>query len=189
MEPADGKLLLELARKTIESRFSHQKFDTSPYRKFDEDRGVFVTLHKDGELRGCIGFPIPVYRLKEAVMKAALSAAFEDPRFSPLREEELKDVKFEVTVLTAPEEIKYDDNSELPGQIDVGKDGLIVEHNGTSGLLLPQVFTEYKCDGEKALEMTCQKAGLPARTWKEKGFVVKKFQGEIFSEKNIKKVS
>ncbi len=193
MEEADGKLLLELARKTIENSFSKKTSDkrndnpdSKKWEKFSKKQGAFVTIYKNGQLRGCIGFPQPVYPLKEAVIEAAKAAAFEDPRFPPLREEELPWVNIEVTVLTVPEKIKVKEPSEYPEQITIGKDGLIVKSEFRSGLLLPQVFTEYNCDEEEALSMTCEKAGLEKDAWKKRDVEIYKFQGEIFSEKQKK---
>ena len=182
MEKADGKLLLELARKTLESHFSGSELDSSRWNKFNKEQGVFVTLHKHGQLRGCIGFPQPIYELKKAVMEAAKAAALDDPRFPALSSDELSDVEIEVTVLTVPEKIEVKNPSEYPEHVKVGEDGLIIKSASGSGLLLPQVFTEYKCDGVKALEMTCQKAGLDADAWKSRDVEVYKFQGNIFKE-------
>jgi AmmeMemoRadiSam system protein A len=182
MEAEEGKLLLELARKSIESHFSKQDIDFSPYEKFDRKQGVFVTLHKHGDLRGCIGFPHPIHKLYHAVFEAARAAAFEDPRFSPLDESELKDIDIEISVLTVPEEIDTSPD-DYKNQIRIGEDGLIIKGVFGSGLLLPQVFTEHKCSPERALEMTCQKAGLQNNAWKDKSTKVLRFQAAIFREK------
>ena len=186
MKKEDGKLLLELARKILELHFYRKKFDESKYDKFSEKQGVFVTLHKHGELRGCIGFPHPVYPLKDAVQKAALSAAFDDPRFPALREEELKEIDIEISVLTVPEKIEVKKPEEYFNKIKIGKDGLILRSPLSSGLLLPQVFTEWKVDAHGAVEMTCEKAGLPRDAWKHKEVEIFKFQAEIFSESKKK---
>lgn len=173
-----GKELIKLARKSINSKFSNQeiKFDDN-----SEKKGVFVTLHTypDNELRGCIGFIEPVYKLKEAISKAAILSAFSDPRFYPLRKEEIDKIIIEISVLTKPALIKND----YLKNIKIGEDGLIIEHKDYSGLLLPQVFTEHKCNAKKALEMTCNKAGLDTSAWKEKDCKVYKFQVQIFKEK------
>ncbi|MFC1723863.1 AmmeMemoRadiSam system protein A [Nanoarchaeota archaeon] len=178
----DYKPLLELARKTLEAHFSGEKLDTSKWDNFNKKQGVFVTLHKAGDLRGCIGFPMPVYELKEAIVQAAKAAALNDPRFPRLDEDELSEVKIEISVLTVPKEIKAKDPLDLPSKVKVGEDGLIVKGLVRQGLLLPQVFTEYKCDAESALSMTCQKAGLADDEWKTGRVVVEKFQAKIVSE-------
>ncbi len=182
MEKEEGDLLLELARKSINSYFSEHDVDLSPYERFDRKQGVFVTLHKHGDLRGCIGFPHPTRRLYQAVFEAARAAAFEDPRFRPLDERELKEIDIEISVLTVPEEMTVPPD-EYPQQVRIGRDGLIIRSASGSGLLLPQVFTEHDCTPEQALEMTCQKAGLPGDAWKDKKNEVFRFQAEILRER------
>jgi len=178
----EGKELLELARKSIESKFSDDKVDLSGYTKYADKRGVFVSLHKHGELRGCIGFPEPVYPLKQAVFEAARAAAFEDPRFGPLEYKELAEIDVELSVLTVPEEIKVKSPDEYLNRIKIGEDGLIIRGLYGSGLLLPQVFTEDNCKEKQALEMTCEKAGLPKDAWKDPKNKILKFQAQIFNE-------
>jgi uncharacterized protein (TIGR00296 family) len=179
-----GKQLLMLARKSIESYFSKEKIDLSKYEDFNKKQGVFVTLNKNQELRGCIGFPYPTKKLFQAVFDAARAAAFEDPRFPTVEENELKDINIEISVLTVPEEITSEKPEDIPDQIKIGEDGLILKSPLTSGLLLPQVFTEYNCTQEQALEMTCQKAGLPKNAWQDNSIQILKFQAQIFKEKD-----
>ena len=179
-----GRQLLGLARRSIESYFTGEEIDLAEYEGFSEKQGVFVTLHEDGELRGCIGFPHPSFKLYKAVFDAARAAAFEDPRFLPLEKDELKKIDIEISVLTVPEEIKVTNPKEYLNNIEIGKDGLIIRSDHSSGLLLPQVFAEYKCTAEKALEMTCQKAGLPKDAWKDLSNRISKFQAQIFKEKS-----
>lgn len=183
MDASDGNLLLELARKSLESYFSKQDIDLTPYEKFDKEQGVFVTLNKNSDLRGCIGFPYPTEKLYQAVFNAARAAAFEDPRFPAVTEQEMKDIDIEISVLSVPETLDCP-AEEYTKHIKIGKDGLILKSQSSSGLLLPQVFTEYKATPEKALEMTCQKAGLPEDAWKDPSIKILKFQAEIFSEKD-----
>jgi hypothetical protein len=175
------KKLLSLARKSIESSFEH----TRPAVKEDfmkEKRGVFVTLKIKDELRGCIGFPEPVYPLGEAVIESARQAAFNDPRFPELEKDELKQVKIEMSVLTKPEEVKAKTPLELVKKVKVGEDGLIVRRGMFSGLLLPQVAAEWKWNEEEFLNQTCIKAGLPFDAWKDADTKVYKFQADVFSE-------
>jgi len=148
----------------------------APEHKLHEKRGVFVTL-KNPDLRGCIGFPLPVMALGDAVIEAAVAAA-NDPRFPPLREDELKGLTLEVSVLTVPKVLK----EPSPEKLEIGRDGLIIEFSGRSGLLLPQVAPEHNMAAVEFLEAVCQKAGLPSGSWKEKGAIIKTFQAEIFSE-------
>ena len=178
----DGKELIKLARESISSYFSDSdvKVDENIKKKFSSKQGVFVTLNINGELRGCIGYPEPVLPLYEAVVSAAKSAGFSDPRFGPLSEEEFKKIEIELSVLSVPELIKVSKFEDYIGKIKIGEDGLIIRSEFGSGLLLPQVFVEYGCDVVKALEMTCQKAGLSSDAWKELDNKIYKFQAQIF---------
>jgi len=179
-----GKKLIKLARESISCYFSDKDVKVDSVKKeFSSVLGVFVTLNKDGQLRGCIGFPEGVYPLYEGVIKAARSAAFSDPRFVPLEKDELKDITIEVSVLTKPEKIDVKKVDEYIKEIKVGRDGLIVKGTYGSGLLLPQVATEYKWDSKTFLEQTCVKAGLSPDTWHDiKGVSIYRFQSQVFSE-------
>ena len=185
---SDGIELVKMARKVVtgflrnDSKISDSKFDS----KFDFSSGVFVTINKENDLRGCIGYPTPVKRLCDGLVDAAISAAIRDPRFTPVTIDELDKITFEVTVLTPPEEIKVKEPSEYLSEIKVGRDGLIVENGFSSGLLLPQVPTEYGWNEKEFLEHTCQKAGLNKDAWKEKSTIISKFQGVIFKEEKPK---
>ncbi len=181
----DGEELIKLARQSISSYFSGKDLEVSDdiKKKFSSKQGVFVTLTIDGDLRGCIGFPEPVYALYGGVIEGSKSAAFSDPRFDPLSKEEFSKVKIEVSVLTVPELIEVKKAEDYLNRIKIGEDGLIVKGDFGSGLLLPQVFTEYNCDVKKALEMTCNKGGLHSEAWKDiENTKVYKFQSLIFSE-------
>lgn len=178
----DGKRLITLARQTIEAAFTKKPVDLTKYKKYNQKRGVFVTLTKDGELRGCIGFVLPQFPLYDAVQRAARSAAFEDPRFPALEAEELGEIRVEVSVLTKPKILKVAKPEEYIKAIKIGRDGLIIKHGFYSGLLLPQVPVEYGWNTETFLEHLCLKAGLPPTAWKEKGTTIESFQAEIFSE-------
>jgi len=142
---------------------------------FREKRGCFVTLTEDGELRGCIGYPEPVKPLIDALIGAAISAC-RDPRFPPLDSSELNRIRIEISVLTKPKPVK-------PADVKVGSDGLIVRRGFYSGLLLPQVATEYGWSKEEFLSQTCVKAGLHPDAWKEKGTEILAFQAEVLGEK------
>ncbi len=183
---SDGKDLVMMARKTVEqflknnSKISDSEFNA----KFDFSSGVFVTLNKQDSLRGCIGFPLPVKKLSEGLVDAAISAATCDTRFSPVEIDELDKITFEVTILTPPVEIKVKDPSEYLSNIKIGRDGLIVENSFTSGLLLPQVPTEYDWNVEEFLGHTCQKAGLESNAWRDPSTKISKFEGVIFKEES-----
>ena len=174
--------LLKLARFTLKYYFNHGHppaveeipIKVSPVLK--EKKGAFVTLKKHGELRGCIGFIRPIFPLYKTVMQASLQAAFADPRFLPLRQEELKEIDIEISVLGPIIPVKKVE------EIRVGRDGLIIKKDGQQGLLLPQVATEFNLDRLKFLELTCKKAGLSPSAWK-KGASIYRFTAEVFGEK------
>jgi len=148
---------------------------------FKEKRGVFVTLTNAGGLRGCIGLPYPVMPLGEAIEHAATAAATEDPRFPPVAKNELGQIRVEVTILTVPVPMNGEP-IQRPEKVMVGQHGLIVRGMGTSGLLLPQVATEYGWDATTFLDHTCMKAGLPNRCWTYPSVEVLTFEGQIFTE-------
>ncbi len=181
----EGELAVRLARKAIEECLKNGKKinpDNLP-KVFKEKRGVFVTLNKkkgNKELRGCIGRPYPVLPLGEAIIVSAINAARDDPRFHPVKPEEINDLVIEVTVLTIPKRIKAKPK-ELPDKIVIGKDGLIVVASMSSGLLLPQVAVEHGFDSTEFLCQTCMKAGLMPDAWLN-GAEVYSFEGQIFEE-------
>jgi uncharacterized protein len=177
----DQALLLKLARDALETSFKDHDPDTSKVGHLTQLRGCFVTLHKNGQLRGCIGFPKPIMPLYEQIIEASKAAAFEDPRFSQVTKNELKEVVIEISILTRPELIKVKDSNEYLQNIDIGKDGLIIQGEN-SGLLLPQVATEYKFDQKQFLECVSEKAGLNKDAWKDLNNKIYKFKAEIFSE-------
>ena len=181
---SDGAELVEMARKAVtEILKNNSKINDSDFNsKFDFESGVFVTLNKQDSLRGCIGYPIPVKKLSQGLVDAAISAATQDTRFSPVTADELDKIVFEVTVLTPPVQIRVKQPSEYLTEIKVGRDGLIVENSFTSGLLLPQVPIEYDWNVEEFLEYTCQKAGLEKNAWKDSSTKISKFEGLIFKE-------
>ena len=172
--------LLKLARDTIIANISGKtipdKFTKND--NFKEKRGVFVTLHKDKELRGCIGYPLPMEPLYSAVIDNAISASTQDPRFTPVSLEEFKDLSIEVSILTAPEEIT-DFNS-----IKIGQDGIIISSEFNKGLFLPQVPVEQGWNLEQYLSYGCLKAGLLHDEWKN-NIKIEIFQAIVFSEKDI----
>ncbi len=177
----DQQLLLQLACYAIQTTIQKGRrlpTEESLSSLLREKRGTFVTLWAE-ELRGCIGFPYPVKPLAEAVQEAAVSAALQDPRFPPVRLEELSHLEIEISVLTVPKALE-------PSQIQVGVHGLIVSRGNRSGLLLPQVAMEYQWDAQTFLEQTCVKAGLPPDAWREK-INLYAFEAQVFSEADLKK--
>ena len=178
----EGAMAVRSARAAIEYAVAKRPKDSfKPTPVFSEKRGVFVTLMKNAALRGCIGFPYPVMPLGEAIVHAARAAALEDPRFPPVIKDELAAISLEVTILTVPEPLEGEP-ARRPEQVIVGKHGLIVRGMGTSGLLLPQVATEYGWDAKTFLDHTCMKAGLSERCWTSKNVEILTFEGQIFSE-------
>jgi len=178
--------LAKLARKVIDTYLREGKeidYTKEGLPGLDEESGVFTTLKKQGQLRGCIGYPEPVYPLGKALVKSAISAATADPRFSPVSLEEFGSLDLELTVLTPPEKITVNKPEEYLEQIEVGRDGLIISQGPFRGLLLPQVPVEWGWDKKTFLQHTCQKAGLHSSAWKEPGTEIFKFQGKIIHEK------
>ena len=178
----EGELAVRLARKAIEEYIKKGvRIDPGDLPSvFRENRGVFVTLNKNSELRGCIGRPYPVMPLGEAIIISAINAALEDPRFLPVKPEEIDKLTIEITVLTVPKRI-HAKPRDLPHNIFIGRDGLIVSYGVCQGLLLPQVAVEHNFDSTEFLCHTCMKAGLMPDAWLE-GAEVYSFEGQIFEE-------
>jgi uncharacterized protein len=185
----DGKLFISSVREAISNYLTTRKI-TVPQAllsdpRFESKLGCFVTLKLNDEeksLRGCIGFPEPVYKLSKALTEASIASATQDPRFDPISADDLPSLLVEVSVLTTPMLIYVKSHNELPGQIEIGKDGLIMRWSFGSGLLLPQVATEQNWDGEEFLANLSMKAGAPPDQWLVPGTQVLKFQALIFSE-------
>ncbi len=178
----EGEKAVKLARKAIEEFLKNKRIIKDRLSGiFEEKRGVFTTLTKQGELRGCIGFPYPIKRLDEAIIESAIAAATEDPRFPPVSMDEMNEIIVEVTVLTPPEKLEAEP-LERAKKIEIGRHGLIVKYGHFSGLLLPQVAVEYNMDEEEFLTQTCIKAGLPPDCWLFKEVEVFTFEGQIFKE-------
>ena len=185
LSDSDGVFLVKTARKAVTEFLSNGnriKLESDIEEKFSFNSGVFVTLNNPDGLRGCIGFPMPEKKLSHAIVDGAIAAATEDPRFPSVKTNELNDIVFEVTVLTPPVEIDVSDSMEYLKKIKVGRDGLIIRHSFSSGLLLPQVPVEYNWNVEEFLQHTCEKAGLSRDTWKNESVKIEKFEGIIFKE-------
>jgi len=185
--PEDGKLLIRLARESMRGHLEGK--EVSPKKedfpeKLRERAGIFVTLetYPDKELRGCIGYPEPVMPLYEGTARAAISAAFGDPRFPPLAERELDRVLLEVSILTPPEPIEVRNPKEYFDEIEIGRHGLIAERDMYRGLLLPQVPVDQGWDVEDFLCYTCQKAGLMPDAWADAKTKLYRFSGIVFME-------
>lgn len=178
----EGAAALALARQALEAAVRNERFCLPCLPPvFREKRGVFVTLTGGGELRGCIGLPYPVMPLEQAIPEAAVSAALRDPRFPPVEPEELSKIRVEVTVLSVPVPITGPPEGR-ESCVQVGTHGLIVQGFSRSGLLLPQVATEYCWSACEFLDHTCVKAGLPPGSWRSPRVEVLSFEGQIFHE-------
>lgn len=173
--PEEGRILLNLAHRSIETALAEQPIDTAaPTQHLAEPRGAFTTLHLFEKLRGCIGYVLPTGSLYQTVAETARAAAFEDPRFQPVTLDEAPQLKIEISVLSVPRPIR-------PEDVEVGKHGLIVTAGMRRGLLLPQVPVEWEWDRETFLEQTCAKAGLPPDAWL-RGADIQAFTAEVFGE-------
>lgn len=176
---------VKIARQVIEAAVLGTEFTMpKPPKIFMQKSGIFVTINTfpKHNLRGCIGFPEPVYLLIEALEGAAESAALRDPRFPSVRKEELGSLVIEVSLLTPPELITVSKPKQYLKEVKIGRDGLIVERGVSKGLLLPQVPVEWKWKTDEYLEHTCMKAGLSADSWLKEGTKIYKFSAEIFAE-------
>lgn len=175
----EKKALCALARESIEASLAGRKPSfPSPSGALLERAGAFVTLHENGQLRGCIGRMESRLPLSETIAEMAYSAAFEDPRFEPLNPREKDDIAIEITVLGPLHKI---DKAE---EVTVGRHGLYIAARGRVGVLLPQVAVEYGWTALAFLDQVCVKAGLPPGAWKETGAKLYVFEGSVFGEKD-----
>jgi uncharacterized protein (TIGR00296 family) len=180
----DGKKAVSYARTVIEEFVNNNVIPESDLKGvFSKKQGSFVTIHThpSHDLRGCIGIPLPVMPLRDAIAEGAKSATH-DPRFPPLVPSEFEQIIIEVTILTKPEEIKVEKPKEYLSKIEIGRDGLIVEQGFYKGLLLPQVPVEQGWNKEEFLSHTCMKAGLMPDAWFDKSTKIYRFSGQIFTE-------
>jgi len=170
-------LLLKLAHESIASAIEGRQLPlTPPSPHLAELRGVFTTLYHGGELRGCVGYALPIAPLYRAVAETAQAAAFNDTRFSPLAREELPQLEISLSILSPLEAIR-------PENIEVGRHGLLISMGGRRGLLLPQVPVEHDWDQITFLEQTCHKAGLPVDAWRT-GATIQAFVAEVFGDRD-----
>jgi AmmeMemoRadiSam system protein A len=173
---ANEQILLRLARQALEeaARHRHPSDTDPPPGALREKCGAFVTLHKAGSLRGCIGYAEPTKPLYQTVRECALAAALHDPRFEPVTADELPHLRLEISVLSPLEEIE-------PARIEVGRHGLMVSLGFQRGLLLPRVAVDWKWDRIRFLEETCAKAGLPRHAWRHEARI-QAFTAQVFAE-------
>lgn len=190
---SDGPLLVKAARESITEFLESQKIvvpqGISADPRFEQKFGCFVTLKRNDEnksLRGCIGFHEPLYRLRDALPEAAVYAATQDPRFPSVDLSELNSLLVEISILTRPVRINVESPNDIPSKIRVGVDGLIMKWSLGSGLLLPQVASEYHWDAKQFLENLSAKAGAPSNQWSVAGTGIYKFQAQVFQETSPK---
>jgi AmmeMemoRadiSam system protein A len=173
----EKQLLLELARRAltagVEKRESIPDFPADEVLR--QPGGAFVTLHRRGRLRGCVGQLPSKEPLVEVVAHCAKAAALEDPRFKPVRADEIAEIEIELSILSGLEDVTL-------GRIEAGKHGLVVSRGWQRGVLLPQVATEFKWQAARFLEETCVKAGLEREAWKDPQTRIQAFTAEVFNE-------
>ncbi len=183
MQKEEREKLKELARNTIanELGLESEKFNEDDFAEpvYLEERGVFVTLEINGHLRGCIGNIEPVYPLYEAVKNNARQAAFGDPRFSPLTQDEFEDVDIEISVLTVPKKLEYDSPEDLLEKLRPGTDGVVLQMGMYKSTYLPQVWDDVK-NKEEFMSSLAMKAGLDPEVWKDKDCEIFIYEVEKF---------
>ncbi len=180
----EGTRAVQFARQVIQEHLRRVEHASSALGdSFHKKQGVFVTLHTfpDHELRGCIGIPLPIMTLEDALIESAESVT-RDPRFPPLQLTELDGIVVETTVLTTPQRVTVQQPQEYLKSIVIGRDGLLVEQGFYKGLFLPQVPVEQAWEAEEYLSQVCMKAGLPPDAWFDKATKISTFQGQIFTE-------
>lgn len=170
------RALLRLARDTIASWLGREVAPADPAELPAGNGGAFVSLHRRGNLRGCIGTFASDHPIVSTVRDMAVAAASSDPRFSPVEDRELDDLDLEVSVLSPRRLVTSIDD------IQVGVHGLSIARGTHRGVLLPQVASRYGWDRETFLEETCRKAGLPADAWKDPATRIESFTAEVFAE-------
>jgi AmmeMemoRadiSam system protein A len=177
--------LLRIARATLREHARSGKLPPGkPHRDtLLAEAAVFVTLHRDGELRGCIGTTTADRPIFRAVQEMAIAAATRDPRFPPVTADEIALVDIEISVLGELRRVHG------PDDVVIGRDGVVVEGRGQRGLLLPHVAVESGWDAKAFVERTCQKAGLPRDAWREGDLEISVFPTQIFSEHQLSKLA
>jgi AmmeMemoRadiSam system protein A len=172
-------LLLRVAHDAILSQLERREISLDPpTAHLAQPRGAFTSIYLRGDLRGCVGYVLPVGSVYRAVAETARAAAFEDARFPPVTREEASDLRIQLSILSPPQPI----SSEA---VEVGRHGLLVTLDGHRGLLLPQVAVERGWECTTFLEQTCRKAGLPLDAWR-KGAMIEAFTAEVFGDLEIR---
>ncbi|MDE3137968.1 MAG: AmmeMemoRadiSam system protein A [Acidobacteriota bacterium] len=179
LAPESRAILLRVARQAIESAVTRRPLDSLPERpEIAKPQGAFVTLTRQGNLRGCIGKIEPTDPLVRVVAYCAVAAATEDPRFHPVLAPEIPELEIELSILSPPSPVRFE-------QIEIGRHGLIATRGNRRGLLLPQVADERNWPVERFLEETCIKAGLDPYAWKQADTRIEAFTAEVFGERDL----
>jgi uncharacterized protein len=174
--------LLKIARESIKTYLDHGERRSFKVEKEElkEKKGVFITLKIGENLRGCIGRISSDEPLYKTVSEMAIQAAFGDPRFSSLSEEEFKEIEIEISVLSEMKKIKDIE------EIKIGAHGLLIKKGHNEGLLLPQVASSCNWDRGTYLTQACYKAGLDGDAWQSEDTEIHIFEADIFSERKLK---
>ncbi len=172
----ERRQLLALAHEAILSVLERREISTLSSPRFAVPQGVFTTIYLHGQLRGCVGYPLPIAPLCRAIVETARGAAFEDARFPPTPLEEACELDLSLSILSPLKGVN-------PEEVNVGSHGLLVSKDGRRGLLLPQVPLEHGWDRVTFLEQTCRKAGLPSNAWQEA--TVEVFTAEVFGDRRV----
>lgn len=178
----ERRILLRIAHESIVSAFAGRALPEAPpspdlSHHISDPRGVFTTLYLRGDLRGCVGYAMPIAPLHRAVAETARAAAFEDSRFWPVTAEEAPMLQVSLSVLSRLAPIH-------PEEVEIGRHGLVISLGSRRGLLLPQVALECGWDRDTFLEQTCRKAGLPLDAWR-KGATIEAFAAEVFGDGDV----
>ncbi len=177
-----GGNLLQLARQTIAEKLGvATEAVVSQDSALDAEYGTFVTLKIKGTLRGCIGNLLPSGSVAEGVKRNAISAAFHDTRFSPLTSQEFQDVEIDISVLSQPKTLEYQDDVDLVSKLRPGIDGVILKLGGAAATFLPQVWDQLSSP-ELFLGHLCRKAGLADTAWQDSHPEIEIYQVQCFEE-------
>lgn len=176
LSETDQQTLLSIAREALVGYLERGEISAipEPAEALQQPCGAFVSLHKGKQLRGCIGVITANKPLYVTVRECAVWAAVQDPRFPPVSHREIPRLNLEISVLSPLSDI-------APGEIEVGRHGLLVSQGALRGLLLPQVAVQWNWDSERFLEETCRKAGLPPDAWRH-GARIQAFTAQVFAE-------
>jgi AmmeMemoRadiSam system protein A len=185
LDKDEKKTLLSLARKTICKKekkiwLSNLEIDLLS-DNLKEKRGGFVTLYINNNLRGCIGYILPIFPLYETVIENAYNAAYSDPRFPPISENEIEKIHIEISILSIPEKLNYNNASELLNKLNPLNDGVIIKRGYHSATFLPQVWEQIP-DKKEFLQHLCMKAGLSLNEWENGTLEVEIYHAEVFEE-------